>query len=383
MKGRIVGVDVARFVALAGMMAIHILPSFEGDQVTFSQQVAGGRASALFAVLAGVSLSVATRGRPITGRPWAGAAAGLVVRAALIGLLGLVLGEVDTTIAVILCYYAVLFVLGAPFLVCSTRVLWGGAAVWVVLGPVLSHLVRPSLPQSSGQSPTFDSLEQPGRLLEQLLLTGTYPSFVWLAYLLVGLAVGRLDLRQWRTAATLVGSGAVLVVVSHAGSDWLLDRPGVRDELAQGMGGRATLDLELASSLHGTTPTNTWWWLAVRTAHSSTPLDLTQTIGSALVVLGAALLLGLLAPRLMAVLFGAGAMTLTLYSVHVLSRQPRWWDGGTTGVWVGQVAAALAIGAVYGLFRRKGPLERLVGELSGVARRLAGGVSEPSSKVAA
>lgn len=383
MKGRIVGIDVARFVALAGMMAVHILPGFQGDQATVSQQVAGGRASALFAVLAGVSISVATGGAAVTGRRWTGVAAGLVVRGLLIGLLGLALGEVDTTIAVILCYYAVLFVLGAPFVACSTRVLWVAATAWVVLGPVLSHLLRESLAPGSGQSPTFDYLKQPGQLLQELLLTGIYPCLVWLAYLLVGLAVGRLPLRRWRTAGWLAGVGGLLVLASYLVSDWLLDLPGVRDELALGAGGRAALELELSGGMHGTTPENTWWWLAVRAAHSGTPLDLAQTIGSALVVLALGLVLGLLAPRPMAVLFGAGAMTLTLYSVHVLSRQPGWWDGGTGEVWLGQVLVALSIGGLYGLFGTKGPLERVVGAASGAARRLAGGVPEPSSKVTA
>src|SRR5687767_2449410 len=116
MGGRVVGVDVARFVALAGMMAIHVLPAFEAGEVTFSQSLAGGRASALFAVLAGVSISLANGGRVVSPRVWDRVAAGLVVRASLIALLGLFLGELDTTIAVILVYYGLLFVVGAPFL---------------------------------------------------------------------------------------------------------------------------------------------------------------------------------------------------------------------------------------------------------------------------
>jgi uncharacterized membrane protein len=65
---RVVGVDVARALALVGMMATHILPGLEQGQVSFSHQLAAGRASALFAVLAGVSLVlVAGRRTPIHG----------------------------------------------------------------------------------------------------------------------------------------------------------------------------------------------------------------------------------------------------------------------------------------------------------------------------
>jgi hypothetical protein len=48
------------------------------------------------------------------GRGWA-VSAGLAVRAALIALLGLLLGSLPVAISVILCYYGVLFLLGLPF----------------------------------------------------------------------------------------------------------------------------------------------------------------------------------------------------------------------------------------------------------------------------
>ena len=46
----------------------------------------------------------------------------------------------------------------------------------------------------------------------------------------------------------------------------------------------------LTHGLHGTTPTGTWWWLATVAPHSGTPLDLAQTIGSAMAVIGVCLL---------------------------------------------------------------------------------------------
>ncbi len=55
---RVVGVDVARGLALIGMAATHIFPDYRGDEVHPAYVVAAGRASALFAVLAGVSLSL-------------------------------------------------------------------------------------------------------------------------------------------------------------------------------------------------------------------------------------------------------------------------------------------------------------------------------------
>ena len=236
---RVVGVDIARFVALAGMMATHILPPFEDGtaDLTFAQSVAGGRASALFAVLAGVSLAL-TSGRttPVRGRAFAAAAAGVAVRAVLIAAIGLALGEFDSGIAVILTYYGVLFLLGIPFLVLGARWLLALAALWLVVVPVLAHLVRPKLPTFFFDNPSFESLAEPGRLLGELTFTGYYPAVPWLAYLLVGMAIGRTDLTRWRAPVFLASAGGVLVAVAIVASDALLRRPGVKAELAASFG---------------------------------------------------------------------------------------------------------------------------------------------------
>jgi hypothetical protein len=103
---RLVGLDVARAAALMGMVATHVLPSrTPGGEETLSHLVAGGRASALFAVLAGVALALLTGGRtPLRGRERWAAVAGLLVRAVLIALLGLWLGGLETSIAIILTW---------------------------------------------------------------------------------------------------------------------------------------------------------------------------------------------------------------------------------------------------------------------------------------
>jgi hypothetical protein len=373
MEGRVVGVDIARFFALAGMMAIHILPAFQHGVVTSSQSLAGGRSSALFAVLAGASMSLATGARPVDPRRWDSVAGGILVRALLIALLGFWLGGLQSGIAVILVYYALLFVVGIPFLLLRTRTLFIVAGVWLLAGPAISHLVRPFLPPPSGRSPTLESLAHPATLVMELLFTGYYPVFVWITYLVVGLGLGRLTLREWRTQGVIGVVGAGLVVTAYGLSAFLLDLPGVRERLARTTGGTVeSLQVELSSSLHGTTPTDSWWWLAVRSAHAGTPLDLLQTTGSALLMLAVCLAAGRLLPRVMSVVFGAGAMTLTLYTAHVWSRAPGRWDGDTMEVYVEQVAAALAVGLVFGFIRLRGPLEWLVSLASREVRRAPG-----------
>lgn len=372
-SGRVVGIDVARCLALVGMMATHILPGVVDGRVPLLQQLAGGRASALFAVLAGASLVlVAGRRTPLLGAVWKGMAAGTAVRALLIGVIGLVLGHVSSGIAVILVYYAVLFVVAVPFMRLSHRSLVALTAVWVLLAPVLSHLLRDRLPPPSYDVPSFASLGAPVTLARELLLTGYYPVLTWLPYVLAGMVIGRLDLRSNRTAALAAAFGSWAVVVAWTVSDALTAQPGVRAELIRsftGEGWEGNLSTTLTQGLHGVAPTGSAWWLAVRAPHTGTTFDLLMTMGSACLVLAACLLLGRLLPRVCAVAFGAGALTLTLYTLHVLLRGDGLWDGDDMATFVGHTALVLAIGAGIRGSGQRGPLETLVGVASTKVRK--------------
>ena len=149
------------------MVAAHVLDARHTDgRLAWHVWLVEGRASALFAVLAGVSLALMSRRTN---------AVGLAVRAVLVALLGLGLGELESGLAVILTYYGLLFLLGLPFLRLRASALFAWAAAWVVIGPVVSQLVRPHLAPRSGPSPAFDQLENPGHLLAELMFTGYYP----------------------------------------------------------------------------------------------------------------------------------------------------------------------------------------------------------------
>ena len=123
------------------------------------------------------------------------------------------------------------------------------------------------------------------------------------------------------------------------------------------------------------TPTGSSWWLAVRAPHSGTAPDLLMTLGSAALVLALCLLLGQALPRAGSVLLGAGALTLSLYTLHVVLRSSDLWDSDGLATWVGQVALVLGIGAAFRWGGHRGPLEVLVGEMSAAARRRVGGVA--------
>jgi uncharacterized membrane protein len=365
-SGRLVGLDVARCLALLGMVATHVLDErTPAGDLTFGQWLAGGRASALFAVLAGVSLALMTR-EPLQGRDLGRRAAGIAGRAVLIAALGMLLGGLGSGLAIILTYYGVLFLLGLPFTLLGARTLAVLTVVWVVVAPVVSQVVRPSLPPRGFESPTFGQLAEPSQLASELLFTGYYPVVPWLAYLLAGLALGRADLRDRNLLVGITAGGLGVAVLATQVSRLVVD-PAVASENATGM--------------FGNTPTGGHWtWLLVVAPHSSTPFDLAQTIGSALFVIGACLLVERALPRrstvVLAVIFGAGAMTLSLYSLHVVMRTPDVWPPEVPSAYLSHVVVLLAIGAAFRLLRRRGPLETIAGLPVRLTRRAAGGVGK-------
>ncbi len=356
---RLVGLDVARCLALLGMVATHVYDArTPSGELAVSHWVAGGRASALFAVLAGVSLALMTR-EPLRGRQLAWRSGGLVGRALVIAAIGLLLGDLGSGIAIILTYYGVLFVLGLPFTLLRVRTLLPLALAWVVWAPVLSHLVRPHLPPRGFASPTFAQLADPVQLAGELLLTGYYPAIPWMAYLLAGLVLGRLDLRNASLLGALALGGLGTAVLATRISRTLVD-PTVASENATGMFGT-------------TPPDGDWDWLLVVAPHSATPFDLAQTIGSAVLVIACCLLLERLLPRVatvaLGVVLGAGTATLTLYVVHVVMRSPQVWPPEEPSSYVRHVVVILAIGAALRLLGRRGPLEAAAGLPVRLARR--------------
>jgi len=375
---RLVGVDVARALALIGMAATHIFPGFEPDgDLHLSHAVASGRASALFALLAGVGLALTTGGsRPVRGGELWAARVGVLARAALLTALGVLLGAFDSPPLVILAFYGLLFLMAIPVLGLGSRVLAVLAAVAAVVTPLASHALRTTV----GPTP----VAEPGGpdLLVDLFLTGTYPVLTWTTYLLAGLAVGRTDLRRWTVAGRLLVLGAVVAVAAKVISSVLLGAVGGEERLAaSGDGSVDSVEDSLAGGLFGTTPTTDWRWLTVSAPHSGTTLDLAHTVGTALAVLGAWLLLARLLPRtLFLPLAAAGSMTLTLYTVHVLAlaEGSPFIIADRFQLWLGHVVVALLVASVWRSTVGRGPLEALAAWLDRSARRAASGRRTPT-----
>lgn len=369
-RSRVIGVDVARGLGLLGMMATHVFETIDDNgSPTASTVIAAGRSAAVFALVAGVGVAFLSGGRRgVRGRDRTASAAGLAVRALLIGAIGLLLGFTDS-VAVILPFYALMFLLAIPLLGLPVKALAGLCGALVLLGPVLLiAAARLGLEVGEGDELTpVTLLTDPVEVLLQLSVTGFYPVVVYLAYLCAGLAIGRLDLGSRRVAGWLLAGGIALAVAARAAS-WVLLYPlGGLDRLVAAGDDRA----EAASMLRWEPEQgSSWWYLAVAGPHAHSTLDMAHALGSAVAVLGAALLLTRIPAvrRLLMPLATAGAMTLTLYSAHVLVLEAELLDDAGA-LYLVLVVACLVFAVLWRRRHDQGPLEQFIGTRSARVRQ--------------
>ena len=276
---RLVGVDVTRGLAVLGMFTAHVGAVEAGFWTSTGWlAVADGRSAATFATLAGLSAALLSGGHhppPDLHVP----RVRIAVRAVLIGAIGIVMAALGTPVAVILPGYAVMLTMLLPALGLRRRTLLGLAAIALALGPPLLLAV-----QGSAATATFPL---------DLVVGPYYPAAVWVAYLLVGLAVGRLDLRSSdvrRRLAVLGVAGAVL-----------------------GYGTGAVALRVLAAD-------RTWWRALLAThPHANTAPEVVGNLGVVLLVLVGSLVVADRWCRAVAPLAATGALALTAYCGHLVA----------------------------------------------------------------
>ncbi|MEU2452972.1 DUF418 domain-containing protein [Streptomyces sp. NPDC012765] len=380
---RLAGVDAVRGLAVLGMFAVHVGPGPEPEGAGYLLVAADGRAPALFTLLAGFSLVLAQRGQDPARQPegWARRWRPLLIRCAVLAVLGLGLASLWPGILVILAFFAVYFLAAEPFTRLSTPVLTAVAGVSVVAGPLLSFLLGPVFGyEASGrglvpEAADLTSWPGLGAVLLELLLTGAYPLATYFPYVLAGMALARLcDVRVGTVALRMAVWGTAAALAGY-GSAWLASHVfGARQRLLESIAvhhpqAMAAADpvREVLQGQYGAVPSTSWDWLLVADPYSQTPLETLGNAGVGCALIGLCALAARhgVGARLLRPLTLLGAMALSAYVVHALVLAGPAHGAASWSAWIAFSSAALAL--TWGWQRiwadsplRRGPVEHVL-----------------------
>jgi uncharacterized membrane protein YeiB len=415
-KERMLGIDVARALAMLGMLYAHFGARAKDSKSAAAHVVkfVDGRAMPMFMLLGGLGADMLLRRskRPIRQ---------MAARGAVLLPLGLYFSYNEHGPAVILQYYALFFVLAALIRKASNRTLLFGAAGVLSVSTILRFTVikRFSVPfRVLDNAPDIGALsyvKRPDMLLLELTLRGFYPLFPSFAFFLFGMWLARQNLSSGRVQSVMFGGGLAVAAVlyplgwatqSHrtiskaemaeigplaegavnaAGFGFTLreavtfqgvqtgkDFEGYVAQIAKREGAPADAIRQMVDEIDANpamkklrTP-NAWSLLNVR-AHSQMPAWILASGAFAVALLGACLAFAARWRRLARPLALAGQLSLTMYVGHLmLMRWPmkNWpWGFSATEIVLLTTVGFAGFALFATLWRRKlsvGPFEAVV-----------------------
>lgn len=332
---RLEGIDLARAVAMIGMLMVHVGPTGETDLLGRLYALPHGHASVLFMLVAGAGVSLLAGSRRTTP---AAAGGQLAWRALLLLPLGLALQSLDDGRLVILQTYALMFLLAIGAQRLPDRMLLGVIGLAAVAGPIgylYGKLIDPMTFSRVGIG--LDS--SPGEIIHGLVLSGPYPLITWIVPFALGLWLGRRDLRAHRIRSRMVLAGCGVAIVT------------------------ATIAGILEAWLREPRITPGWYQLILLEPHSQMPLWLAGSTASAVAVLGLSLVIADRCGRALWPLVATGQAALTFYVAHLIALA--YWPRTLTAeqpleaLWITLAftvtAAALTVG--WRMMFERGPLE--------------------------
>ncbi|MCX4461787.1 DUF418 domain-containing protein (plasmid) [Streptomyces sp. NBC_01340] len=371
--GRLIGLDLARGLAVFGMYAAHIGPDPSvGGPLGWAMEVARGRSSALFALLAGFTLVLLTgRPQPRTGRAGRQAIGRVLIRSAVLVALGYALTCLDTSVDVILAAYGMVFFLSVPLYRLRADTLTVIAAATALVLPQVLYPLRAAVEGGSwadaviAHDPLARITDSDGII--ELFITGAYPVLTWLPFVIAGMALGRIDLARPGIRAKVALLGGALTVLGYGGS-WLALHLVSGAQAAVG----ATTDGGSAASAWwsdavGNPTTSTPDWLLVAAPHSQTTWSILGNTGVGLVVITACLIATERSARfrwLAAPVIAVGSVSLTAYSGHIIAIKALGIDSLPTFpallALVCLAAATMLLAVAWKRAFRRGPLEYML-----------------------
>ncbi len=374
--GRLVGVDLARALAVFGMYVVHIGPPLSATSgvASWIRYISDGHSSVLFATLAGFSLMLlAGRREPKTGLAGRQAKARIAIRAVVLLALGTVMA-MEFGGVIILGFYGVYFLLALPLVRLRARTLAIIAAAFAIVTPqlafALTSLLTSSVQQSINAYDPLRRLSEVGVL--DLLLTGFYPALTWMSFVIAGMALGRLDLSSGAVQRRLAALGAALTAAAYGTSLLLAGKGALRSLAEDGPSSGGSGSMPPASGSvpldGGSFPDMPASLLLTAGPHSGTTFDIIGSVGVAiLVIVGATVAMDRL-PRLRRLakpVIAVGTMSLTAYVGHFVIQPALSLPAGTgtQQSWAPLlmfVLGAIVFAAIWSRFFRRGPLEYLL-----------------------
>lgn len=344
---RLEGIDLARFVALVGMVIVNfnVVMVVPETSESISGKIAEslqGRAAATFVVLAGIGL-----GLGVKRHAWNQTLKVTLKRAAfllVVGLLNSLIFEAD-----IIHYYAFYFLFSVLFLRAPG---WGLAIAigCLVSGFVVLAIIFDYETSWDWQTYTYHDFWTLKGFLRNLFFNGWHPVVPWLAFLLFGIALSRFNLGNRMIQLKLFIGGVVLFILVSVSSYWLV-------KMVQ------PVDAE-AIYLFTTSPIP--------------PMPLYMLAGGSIAcaIIGLCLLLEPILNKLHLLNFftAAGRQTLTLYIAHIIIGMGTLDALGMLGTQTAQTSLlatsvfcflAIVYAQIWMRFFKHGPLELLMRKIAG------------------
>ena len=221
---RIVGLDVARSLAIFGMVFVNfrLVMGAEAETKlgTMFATMFDGRAAALFVVLAGVGVSLMSRRARAMGaiRP---TRITLLKRSLLLFIVGLLYSPIWPPD--ILHFYGVYLFAVAWLLNLSDRGLLAAAAAAIIVADGMLVTLDYTIGWKDFESLEYVDFWTPAGFIRNTFFNGFHPFFPWVGFVLYGMWLGRrrLDcsLNCWRFVAAF----GLLALVTELGSDYLIE----------------------------------------------------------------------------------------------------------------------------------------------------------------
>jgi uncharacterized membrane protein YeiB len=216
---RVAGYDLARALALLGMMFVNCKYLLEANEhgiiwLLWLSNWLDGRPAVIFVILAGIGISLLKNSSQESARInlFAKPYSTILKRATFLFLLGLLFSRI--WYADILHFYGFYFAVSILLVNLSNRILFslaGIALICTLFFAIYYNFV---------EFPKIDSVWDPDYwtqkgFLEDLFANGCYPVFPWIVYFMFGIWLGRLNLSDCRMQKKILTLSALAIVFSE------------------------------------------------------------------------------------------------------------------------------------------------------------------------